>query len=75
MVRSSDGVFCSDECHRQFVTFHNKTDAGPRGPGFGSKLIRFVILVGVVFGILYVLARWGEIEVLRQLMRWLGIDM
>ena len=73
VLATAEGEFCGETCRSQYVTFHAKGPIEPRGPGWIHKLLRFAVLVAALFGILYVLARWGELKWARGVLEWFGI--
>ncbi len=72
LLRREAGLFCSDTCHQQFVAFRAKPLPEIRGPSCAYRLVQLLILLALLFGIIYLLARWGGVGFLRDLLKRLG---
>jgi hypothetical protein len=75
MVRAKEGVFCSEDCLQNFVRYHQQQLPTIRGPGCLYRALQAIILLAVIAGILYALARWGQVDALREMFRKIGMNM
>ncbi len=67
-----DGHFCSEACYSQYGQFKDRR-VPDAGPSIISRLITWAIYLAVALGIVWGLAKYGDVGLAKLVMNKLGI--